>query len=162
MRLIYLIACAITLVCTGCLQPYYTINELPEERLEFGIGANGETIEHYALLPSGQVLKQNADQDTFHQVKILDKPAVKTIFFQRDSIRLLSYDCYTPGSTYKFINQFNSSTEHNLAWGAPGKKVPESISYFYNLLLETTKEEKKGKNSNQDESKQEKTESFGW
>lgn len=162
MRLTILTLIAISLYCTGCYQSYYISNDLPTERLEFGIGESDTYIEHYALLKSGQLLKQAVNQDTFFQVRILDRATVKSIFYQRDSIRLLSYDHYLPGTNYRFINQIDPQTEHNIAWADGDERTPEAISYFYELLLNSTKEEPKeelGKSKNE---KVGKTESFGW
>lgn len=162
MRLTYLILIAISLFCTGCYQSFYTADTLPEERLEFGTGDDIAYVEHFILLKSGQILRQNIDQDTFFQVKMLDRAIVKSIFFQRDSIRLLSYDHYLPGTSYQFINQIDSRTEHNIAWMQGDERTPEAINYFYELLLDCTVEKTKENGKENKGKKSKEKDSFGW
>jgi hypothetical protein len=162
MRLSYLIVFALMLSFSACYQPYYTLSDLPEERIEFGTGVDGEPTECFTLLRSGQVLKQNINLDTFFQVKLLDRSEVRAIFYQRDSIRLLSYDLFDASSDYMFINQFEPRIEHNISWASTGNKAPESIEYFFDLLIEATRIDAKGKKPLIKDEKGGKSESFGW
>jgi len=125
------------LLFAACVQPKFTLDELPDDQLRFGSGGGfAGAYKEFLLLDNGQVFLFEfgpAKKDTF-ELQSLSRRETKAIFKQLDTLRLQKYDFDFPGNMSYYVRVSDELTEHSVQWGDPEWTVRPDIAQFHTDL----------------------------
>ncbi len=130
------------LVFTQCKVVKYTPDKLPTKQILFGDGGGFAGIEtSFTLLENGQIFKQVGTENSYKELKAINRKEAKVFFEKVASLQLYKMDIEKPGNLYYFLQEVNETIDSRVTWGAGDYLPPQGIIAVYKDLHKLAKEQ---------------------